>query len=183
MRLQDKVTLITGASSGIGRATSLLFAREGAAVVAVDIDDDRGHETVRMINDAGGQAIFVHADVSQAIDCRNMVQAAEETYGRLNILFNNAGIMHGRDDDAINTDEDIWDIGAIAAFFALSNRINRACLMRIKPNLFSIKIILNIGWERILEFTIACLFWQDHFNVFNLFFVRFQIFYVTDEIL
>ena len=110
MRLQDKVALITGASSGIGRATSLLFAREGAAVVAVDIDEDRGHETVQMINDAGGQAIFVHADVSQATDCRKMVQAAEETYGRLNILFNNAGIMHGSDDDAINTDEDVWDL-------------------------------------------------------------------------
>jgi NAD(P)-dependent dehydrogenase (short-subunit alcohol dehydrogenase family) len=58
----------------------------------------------------GGQAMFVHADVSQAPDCRQMVQAAEETYGRLNILFNNAGIMHGSDDDAINTDEDVWDL-------------------------------------------------------------------------
>jgi NAD(P)-dependent dehydrogenase (short-subunit alcohol dehydrogenase family) len=110
MRLQDKVALITGASSGIGRATSLLFAREGATIVAVDIDDSRGYETVQMINDAAGQAIFVHADVSVATDCRKMVQAAEETYGQLNILFNNAGIMHGRDDDAINTDEDIWDL-------------------------------------------------------------------------
>ena len=110
MRLQDKVALITGASSGIGRATSLLFAQEGAAVVAVDIDEDGGHETVQVISDAGGQAIFVHADVSQATDCQNMVQAAEESYGRLNILFNNAGIMHGSDDDAINTDEDVWDL-------------------------------------------------------------------------
>jgi NAD(P)-dependent dehydrogenase (short-subunit alcohol dehydrogenase family) len=110
MRLKDKVALITGASNGIGRATSLLFAREGAAVVAVDIDEDSGHETVQMINDAGGQAIFIHADVSQATDCRHMVQMSEETYGRLNILFNNAGIMHGSDDDAINTDEDVWDL-------------------------------------------------------------------------
>jgi NAD(P)-dependent dehydrogenase (short-subunit alcohol dehydrogenase family) len=110
MRLQDKIALITGASSGIGRATSLLFAREGAAVVAVDVDDERGTETVQMIHSAGGQAIFVHADVSLSADCRKMVQAAEETYGRLNILFNNAGIMHGSDDDAINTDEGVWDL-------------------------------------------------------------------------
>lgn len=110
MRLQNKVALITGASNGIGHATSLLFAREGAAVVAVDIDDDHGTETVQLISDAGGQAVFVHADVSQATDCRKMVQAAEETYGRLDILFNNAGIMHSNDDDAINTDEDVWDL-------------------------------------------------------------------------
>lgn len=110
MRLQDKVALVTGAGSGIGRETSLLFAREGAAVVAVDVDDDRGHETVQMISDAGGQAILVHADVSSATDCQRMVQAAEETYGRLNVLFNNAGIMHSSDDDAVNTEEDVWDL-------------------------------------------------------------------------
>jgi NAD(P)-dependent dehydrogenase (short-subunit alcohol dehydrogenase family) len=110
MRLKDKVALITGASSGIGRETALLFAAEGAKVVAVDIDDDGGNKTVSMIQANDGQAIYVHADVSKAADCENMVKLAEETYGQLNILFNNAGIMHSNDDDAISTDIDVWDL-------------------------------------------------------------------------
>lgn len=110
MRLENKVALITGASSGIGRETSVLFASEGAKVVAVDINDAGGEETVKIINDAGGEAIYVHADVVKADDCENMVQIAEDTYGALHVLFNNAGIMDGRDDDAINTSEEVWDL-------------------------------------------------------------------------
>lgn len=110
MRLKDKVALITGGGSGIGYATAVLFAKEGASVVVVDINDDSGHETVQTILDAGGQATYVHADVSKAEDCENMIQAAEATYGALHILFNNAGISHGEDDDAINTSEDVWDL-------------------------------------------------------------------------
>lgn len=110
MRLQAKVALITGASSGIGRATALLFAQEGANVVAVDINDSAGQETVQMITQAGGKAFYVHADVSNADDCQQMVQAAEATYGQLNIIFNNAGISHAEDDDALNTSEAVWDL-------------------------------------------------------------------------
>jgi NAD(P)-dependent dehydrogenase (short-subunit alcohol dehydrogenase family) len=110
MRLENKSALITGAGSGIGRETTLLFSREGARVVVVDINDQAGQETVSMTKAQGGQATFVHADVSKAADCQNMVRVAEETYGQLNILFNNAGISHTRDDDAITTEEDVWDI-------------------------------------------------------------------------
>ena len=110
MRLQDKVVLITGASGGIGRETALCFAQEGAAIVAVDINDEGGRETVAQVTAQGGQATYVHADVATAAGCQAMVQAAEESYGRLNILFNNAGIMHSQDDDALNTEEDIWDL-------------------------------------------------------------------------
>ena len=110
MRLENKVALITGASSGIGRETSVLFASEGARVVAVDINDAAGEETIQMIHDAGGEAIYVHADVVKAADCENMVSVAEDTYGALHVLFNNAGIMDGRDDDAINTSEEVWDL-------------------------------------------------------------------------
>lgn len=110
MRLQDKVAIITGASSGIGRETALLFAAEGASVVVADVDDTRGEQTAQDVQAAGGKAVYVHADVSKAADCENMVNVAEKTYGKLNILFNNAGIMHGSDDNAVTTEESIWDL-------------------------------------------------------------------------
>jgi NAD(P)-dependent dehydrogenase (short-subunit alcohol dehydrogenase family) len=110
MRLKGKVALITGASQGIGRETALLFAREGASVVAVDVKDEAGQAVVNEIVAAGGKATYVHADVSKVADCENMVAAAEKTYGKLNILFNNAGIMHGDDDNAVTTEEAVWDL-------------------------------------------------------------------------
>ncbi|MBI1764121.1 MAG: glucose 1-dehydrogenase [Acidobacteria bacterium] len=110
MRLQNKVALITGASGGIGRETALLFAREGAAVVCVDVNDAEGAETVRLIQAARGNAAYIHADVSQAADCARMVEFAESEFGQLNILFNNAGIMHHSDDNAVTTEESIWDL-------------------------------------------------------------------------
>ena len=110
MRLKDKVALITGAGSGIGRESALLFAQEGAKIVVVDVNDTAGEETCSMITQAGGQAIYVHADVSKAADCEAMVNAAEKTFGKLNILFNNAGIMLSDDDNAITTEEKVWDL-------------------------------------------------------------------------
>ncbi|MFM1547991.1 MAG: glucose 1-dehydrogenase [Lentisphaeria bacterium] len=110
MELADKVAVITGGASGIGRETSLLFADEGAAVVVADVADAGAEETVAMVEKAGGRAISLHADVSQAADCERMVAAAEETYGRLDILFNNAGIMHPDDGDTSETTEEIWDL-------------------------------------------------------------------------
>ncbi|HEX9926326.1 MAG TPA: glucose 1-dehydrogenase [Anaerolineae bacterium] len=110
MRLTDKVALITGAGSGIGRETALLFAGEGASIVVVDVNDVGGQETVRMVEAQEGQATYVHADVSKAADCDTMVRVAEETYGKLNVLFNNAGISHINDDDAIATAEAVWDL-------------------------------------------------------------------------
>ncbi|MFQ5992711.1 MAG: glucose 1-dehydrogenase [Nitrospiraceae bacterium] len=110
MKLKNKVALITGGASGIGRESSLLFAREGASVVVVDIHDETGEKTVKDIEAGGGRAFFVHADVSRAADCENMVRVTEETFGKLNVLFNNAGIMHSKDDDAMATDEEVWDL-------------------------------------------------------------------------
>jgi NAD(P)-dependent dehydrogenase (short-subunit alcohol dehydrogenase family) len=110
MRLENKVALITGASSGIGRETALLFANEGAKVLAVDVTDAGGQETVDMIKRAGCEAVYTHADVSKAADAENMVRVAEQTYGKLNVLFNNAGIMHSDDDNAVTTEEAVWDL-------------------------------------------------------------------------
>jgi NAD(P)-dependent dehydrogenase (short-subunit alcohol dehydrogenase family) len=110
MRLKDKTTLITGAGGGIGRATALRFVQEGARIVAVDVDEAAGQETVKQVQAQGGEARFVHADVSLAEECQRMVQVAEEQYGALHILFNNAGIMHPQDDDAVMTSEEVWDL-------------------------------------------------------------------------
>ena len=109
-RLDGKVALITGAGSGIGRESALIFAAEGAAVVAVDRDDRAGQQTIETVNAAKGRAIYVPADVSRSDDCARMVAAAEEKFGRLDVLFNNAGIMDSRDDDAVSTDEETWDL-------------------------------------------------------------------------
>lgn len=110
MRLNNKVALITGAGSGIGRESSLLFAAEGAAVLVVDRDRDGGQQTVDMVAAQGGQAHFVQADVAKAADCRQMVEVAEETFGGLHVLFNNAGVMLADDDDAVATEEAVWDL-------------------------------------------------------------------------
>jgi len=91
-RLSGKVALITGGSSGIGQATAVLFAKEGAKVVVASRGARLGEKTVGMIKQAGGEAKFVKADVSKAQDVKNLVRAVVNTYGRLDILFNNAGI-------------------------------------------------------------------------------------------
>ncbi len=89
---EDKVALVTGGSSGIGRATALAFARAGARVVIADMAEDGGEETVELIKAAGGAAIFVRTDVSKAADVAALIRAAASTYGRLDYAFNNAGI-------------------------------------------------------------------------------------------
>jgi len=110
MRLENKVALITGAGSGIGRETALLFAREGARVVVVDVNDAAGDAVAGELRSAGGEAVYFHADVSKAAEAEGMIRAAEASFGRLDVLFNNAGISHPKDDDAVTTEEEVWDL-------------------------------------------------------------------------
>ena len=110
MRLEGKVALITGGGGGIGRQTALVFAAEGARIVVTDVNSESGAETVSLVEEAGGEAIYQDADVSKAADCEAMVQTTEDRFGRLDVLFNNAGIMHPEDGDAMATEEEIWDL-------------------------------------------------------------------------
>jgi NAD(P)-dependent dehydrogenase (short-subunit alcohol dehydrogenase family) len=109
MRLQGKVALITGGASGMGRVASMLFAAEGADVVLTDLNDDAGESTAAEIADAGGRALYVHADVSREDDAKKMVQAAVERFGGLHILYNNAGVMLPADGSVHTTEESVWD--------------------------------------------------------------------------
>jgi NAD(P)-dependent dehydrogenase (short-subunit alcohol dehydrogenase family) len=110
MRLETKVAVITGAGSGIGRESALLFSKEGARVVVADVNDDAGRAVVEELRSAGGEAVYVHADVSKSVEAEAMIRTAEESFGRLDVLFNNAGISHPKDDDAVATDEEVWDL-------------------------------------------------------------------------
>jgi NAD(P)-dependent dehydrogenase (short-subunit alcohol dehydrogenase family) len=109
MRLTDKVTIITGAGGGMGRVASQVFAREGAKVVVAEFGEAAGQETVRLVRDAGGEASFFKADVSNEADAKAMVDHALSTYGRVDCLYNNAGIMPEADHSVIDTDVATWD--------------------------------------------------------------------------
>ncbi|GAM16829.1 hypothetical protein SAMD00019534_000040 [Acytostelium subglobosum LB1] len=108
-RLDGKVAIITGGADGVGKESSLLFAKEGAKVLVVDLDANKGNSVVSQIKSNGGNAYFFQADISQAAQVKEMIEVAEKNYGKLDILFNNAGIMISEDDDSINTTEEVWD--------------------------------------------------------------------------
>ena len=110
MRLQDKVAIITGAGSGIGREAALIFAREGARVVVADLNNQAGEATVAAIQGSGGDAFHVHTDVSKAASVENMVRTTEDHFGQLNVIFNNAGIFPDADASVVNTSEEVWDV-------------------------------------------------------------------------
>lgn len=108
MRLKDKSALITGGTSGIGEATALLFAREGAKVAVTGRSEERGNKVVTGIKNSGGNAIFLRTDVRLAADCRQAVNATVKEFGRLDILFNNAGVFYAH--TALDCSEEEWDL-------------------------------------------------------------------------
>jgi NAD(P)-dependent dehydrogenase (short-subunit alcohol dehydrogenase family) len=108
MSLRGMVSIITGAGSGMGRSTALLFAKEGSKVVVVDIVTETGLETVRMIEERGGEAIFIKADVTKADEIEGMVEKAIQKFGHIDILFNNAGGWFDQH-SLVETSEENWD--------------------------------------------------------------------------
>ena len=109
MRLKDKVAIITGAGSGMGRTAALMFAAEGARVVVAEFSEPAGRETARLVTEAGGSASFVKTNVADEADAKAMVDHAVATYGRVDILYNNAGIMPEEDHSVIDTSVEAWD--------------------------------------------------------------------------
>ncbi len=112
MKLADRVAIITGSASGIGRAGAQLFAKEGARVVIADVNQQGGRETQKLIEDTGGESVFIRTDVSSAADVEQMVKATVDRYGRLDILWNNAAttkLCNEQDRPVHLLPESVWD--------------------------------------------------------------------------
>ena len=107
--LKDKVVLVTGAGSGVGRTTALVCVREGARVAIVDLETDSSEETVRQVREAGGEATFIQADVTQSDQTEAAVRKTVETFGRLDCAFNNAGVVIDEPVQLADYSEDAWD--------------------------------------------------------------------------
>jgi NAD(P)-dependent dehydrogenase (short-subunit alcohol dehydrogenase family) len=108
MRLENKIALITGGTSGIGEATAVLFAREGAKVAITGRSEDRGHGVAEKIVNQGGKAIFIRTDVRRAGECRHAVDETLRAFGRVDILFNNAGVFYPH--TILDCTEEEWDL-------------------------------------------------------------------------
>jgi len=108
MRLQNRIALITGGTSGIGEATALLFAKEGASVAIAGRNEERGHAVTEKILKDGGRAVFLQTDVRKAEECRRTVEQTVRSFGGLDILFNNAGVFFPH--TAVECTEEEWDL-------------------------------------------------------------------------
>ncbi len=109
MRLANKVAIITGSASGMGQAAAVLFASEGARVVVTDINERAGAETVKTIRDDGGTAIFINADITNEGEVKALVETSLETFGHIDILYNNTGVMLPEDQSVVDNTEMVWD--------------------------------------------------------------------------
>jgi NAD(P)-dependent dehydrogenase (short-subunit alcohol dehydrogenase family) len=110
MRLANKSAIITGAGSGIGRESALLFAKEGASILVAELNEQAGKSVVQEIEKAGGKASFIAVDVSNEKDVGNMIHAAEASFGKLDIIMNNAGVFPDADGSVVDTTEETLDL-------------------------------------------------------------------------
>lgn len=109
-RLKNKTCLITGAGSGMGRAACVRFAREGANVIAADLNAKGGEETAKMVRDEGGKILFVECDVSKESDVQRLILEGARAFRAIHVLYNNAGIFPEKDRSVVDTDEAVWDL-------------------------------------------------------------------------
>ncbi|MBS4214388.1 glucose 1-dehydrogenase [Neobacillus rhizophilus] len=126
MRLKDKVAIITGGGGGIGRATAIRFAQEGARLVIADYSEKAGAETVQLVNEIGGEAKFIQTDMSKPEDVQIMIQETIDTYGKLDILFNNAGVKSGEKkipDVSFEEWQQVFDVNTNGVFLGLKYAI------------------------------------------------------------
>jgi NAD(P)-dependent dehydrogenase (short-subunit alcohol dehydrogenase family) len=139
MRLKDKVAIVTGGGSGIGRAIALEFAKNGASIVAADLVPERATETAALITAGGGQAIATTTDVSKADQVAAMIQQATNAFGRVDILVNNAGLSVGN--DILDISEDAWDLN-----FDVVLKSVYLCSKAVLPGMIERKsgVIINI---------------------------------------
>lgn len=142
MRLENKIAIITGGGDGLGQASAVLFAKEGASVVVADMDPARGMKTVDMIKNQNGEAMFVEVDVSKEASVKNMVEKVVDAYGRIDILLNSAGIFI--EATAINTTVEDWD-----KIMAVNLRGMFLCCKYVIPEMIKAGkgSIVNIGSE------------------------------------
>jgi 3-oxoacyl-[acyl-carrier protein] reductase len=145
MKLENKVAVITGAGSGMGRASAIRFAREGAKVVAADLDAEKGNETVAMIKKSGGEAVFVQVDVANEEQVKKMIAAAVENFGKLSIVFNVAGCPQAtKPFETISNDE--WDrimnVNVKSIFYT-----SKHALEELKKEKGVILIVASVGGE------------------------------------
>lgn len=149
MKLQGKVAIITGAGSGIGRASAQLFAKEGAKLVVADVNGTSGQETVKSIKEAGGEATFVHVDVSKVTDLEKMIKTAANTYGKLDILFSNAGVATIAVLEEF--DESSWDkvvaINLKAGYFATKFAVREMRKVGGGSIIFTSSVSGLVGWS------------------------------------
>lgn len=145
MRLKDRVAIITGAGSGMGRASAIMFAKEGARIVAADLNEETGQETVKQIKDNGGEAVFVKVDVSNEDDVKKMVRTAVDQFGKLSILFNIAGCpQRTKAFETIQNDEwdRIMDVNVKSIFYSAKH-----ALSELKKEKGVIMNIASVGGE------------------------------------
>jgi len=151
MRLQNKIAIITGAGSGIGRGIALSFVKEGARVVVVDWSEEGGKETVRQIEKVNGEAIFIKTDVSKASDVDQLVEACLDKFDRVDILVNNAGIL--KSSVFHETSEEDWDTILnvnLKSVFLVSKRVIPEMLKQGKGKIINIASIAGlVGFDKI----------------------------------